>query len=344
MRSHRRLSLLLAGLPLLLSTACITPLMMESATVPLGGRAYKVLGETEAERCLVSILGIPIERDASLHSTLAAARDAIGADALVAVTVDRRQLTTGFYNESCTLVRAKGIRFTDDRAPFLQPGPAVPPVPPKSPPSQPAAEPGAPAAEPAAEPVAEPAAEPAAAERRPATRAERERQAGAKKRRAAEKRRQARLEKKRRAEEKKRQAREKKRQAALEKKRRAEEEKRRAAEAERKAEEEKRKAEEKRRKAEEAKRKAEAERRRAEEARPVPEQYAIFCKYEAGQPILVETKADKIEADFVKCVYFGVRVKKADGSQGVIPFEKIWSVRMRADDKAQPAGPAKPRR
>ncbi len=331
MRSHRRLSLLLAGLPLILATACITPLMMESATVPLGGRAYQVLGETEAEKCLVSILGIPIARDASLHSTLAAARDEIGADALIAVTVDRRQLTTGFYNETCTLVRAKGIRFTGERAPFLQPGPAVPPLPPKSPPSPPAAEPAEPAepAAAAAEPAAAPA-EPAAAERRPATRAEHKRQAAAKKRRAAEKRRQARLEKKRRAAEAERQA-------ALEKKRQTEEKKRRAAEAERKAEEEARLAEEKKRKAEEA-------RRKAEEAKPVPEEYGIFCKYEAGQPILVETKADKIEAEFVKCVYFGVRVKKADGSQGVIPFEKIWSVHMRADEKAQPAGPAQPHR
>lgn len=337
MRSHRRLSLLLAGLPLILATACITPLMMESATVPLGGRAYQVLGETEAEKCLVTILGIPIARDASLHSTLAAARDEIGADALIAVTVDRRQLTTGFYNETCTLVRAKGIRFTGERAPFLQPGPAVPPLPPKSPPSPPAAEPAEPAepAAAAAEPAAAPA-EPAAAERRPATRAERKRQAAAKKRRAAEKRRQARLEKKRRAEEKKRRA--------AEAKRKAEEAKRQAEEAKRKAEAEKGRAEEEARLAEEKKRKAEEARRKAEEAKPVPEEYGIFCKYEAGQPILVETKADKIEAEFVKCVYFGVRVKKADGSQGVIPFEKIWSVHMRADEKAQPAGPAQPRR
>jgi hypothetical protein len=67
----------------------------------------------------------------------------------------------------------------------------------------------------------------------------------------------------------------------------------------------------------------------------------VFCKYKAGDPVRVETKAKVIEAEFVKCVHFGVRVRKKDQGVGVIPFEQIWTVRKVAP--AQPAAPAVPK-
>ena len=327
MRSHPRTSIFISLVALALATACTTPLMMSPATMPLGGKAYEIIGSTQAESCIQSILGIPISTDASLHTTLAKAREAIKADALIEVTVDRYSLMTGFYNQNCTVVHALGIRLTGGQAPFLPPGPAVPPVPPK------------PATPPDVEeppPIPIPAAEPATpAKPKKLTRAERRRLAREEAKKKREEARKKREEAKKAAAEAKRKEAEEKKQAALAAKQKEEEEKR-------KAEEAKKKEEEAKRRAEEEQRKAELAAKAAEEAKPVPAEFSIFCKYKPGQPVLVETKAEKIEAEFVKCVHFGVRVKKAGQEPGVIPFETIWSVRMRAPAEAKPATPAQP--
>ncbi len=116
-----------------------------------------------------------------------------------------------------------------------------------------------------------------------------------------------------------------------EEKRRAREEARREA-----AEEQKRKAEEAKRKAEEEKKTALLRKQAEEEARPVPAEYNIFCRYKPGQKILVETKSEKIEAEFVRCIYRGVQVKRPGKDPEVIPFDKVWAIRMLAPE---PAGP-----
>jgi hypothetical protein len=153
MVNKRGVHLLAALATLALASGCLTPLMMSNSNIPIAGRAYQVLGPTEAESCIQSILGIPISTDASLHTTLAVARDRLKADALIDLTVDRYTLTTGFYNKSCAIVHALAIRFVDAQAPFLEPEPAVPPVP------APAAAARAPAVEqPPAAALAEPAA------------------------------------------------------------------------------------------------------------------------------------------------------------------------------------------
>lgn len=315
MHRHPRATLAVSVGVLALAAACTTPLLVAHSTRPLAGQAYEVIGPTQAEACIQSILGIPIATDASLHTTLAQAREAIKADALIEVTVDRTSLVTGFYNQNCTVVHALGIRLTGGQAPFLEPGPAVPAVPP-APAAPPAVEEPPPAAAPAAATPAKPA-KPA----KKLTRAERRKLAREEARRKRE-------EAKKKREETKRQAAEEKKQAELA--------------AKEKAEQDKRAAEEAKRKAEEDKRKAELAKKAAEEAKPVPAEFSIFCKYQPGQPVLVETKAEKIEAEFVKCVHFGVRVKKPGQEPGVIPFETIWSVRMRAPAEAAPATPAKP--
>jgi hypothetical protein len=320
MRSHPRKFLVLALMGLALATACTTPLLVAPSSRPLGGQPYEILGPTQAESCIQSVLGIPFSTDASLHTTMAKAKEAVKADALIEVTVDRYSLTTGFYNQNCTIVHALGVRLAGGQAPFLQPGPAVPPVPPAPP---------APASPPTVEePPAAPA--PAAAPAEPATpkKAGAARAEPAKKLTRAERRKLARKEARRKREAAKKKAAEDKRQAEL------------AAKA--KAEQEKRAAEDAKKKAEEEKRQAALAAKAAEEAKPVPAEFSIFCKYQPGQPVLVETKAEKIEAEFVKCVHFGVRVKKSGQEPGVIPFETIWSVRMRAPAEASPATPAQP--
>ncbi len=326
MRRHPCSTLALCIGALALATACTTPLLVAHSTRPLDGQAYEVIGPTQAEACIQSVLGIPFATDASLHTTLAKAREAVKADALIEVTVDRTSLVTGFYNQNCTVVHALGIRLTGGRAPFLKPGPAVPPVPPTPP---------APAAPPAVEeppPAAAPAATAPAKPAKPAKKLTR-----------AERRKLAREEARRKREEAKRQREEAKRQREEAKKKAAEEKKQAELAAQAKAEQEKRAAEEAKKKAEDEKRQAELAKKAAEEAKPVPAEFSIFCKYQPGQPVLVETKAEKIEAEFVKCVHFGVRVKKPGQEPGVIPFETIWSVRMRAPAAATPATPAQPR-
>ncbi|MFC1654879.1 hypothetical protein ACFL2F_03645, partial [Myxococcota bacterium] len=99
-------------------------------------------------------------------------------------------------------------------------------------------------------------------------------------------------------------------------------------------------------KAEEEKKKALEKRRAEEEAKPVPDQYKVFCKYKQGDHVRVETKTQVIEAEFQKCMYFGVRVKQKDKGIGVIPFEQIWMVKkiVAPPPKAEPAKPADPKK
>jgi len=302
-----------------LAAGCTTPLLMASSSSPVNGRAFEVLGPTEGESCYANILGIPLSRDASLNTAIKEAKLKVNAEALVDVVVDTWSLYTFFFNKQCTIVHANGIRFTGQKAPYLQPEPAVPPVPPKqeeaAPPPPPKQEAKAKAKAPAQPKEKKKSKRELARERR---KAERER-------------------KKAEREAKKQAALEKKRKAAADKKRKAEE-KRKAAEAKKKAEEEKK------RQAEIAKQKALEKRRAEEEAKPVPDQYKVFCKYKKGQHIRVETKTQVIEAEFQRCMYFGVRVKQKDKGIGVIPFEQIWMVKKIAPPlkKAKPAKPAKP--
>jgi hypothetical protein len=87
------------------------------------------------------------------------------------------------------------------------------------------------------------------------------------------------------------------------------------------------------------------EKRRAEqEAKPVPDRYKIFCKCKQGDWVRVETKTRVIEAEFKKCVYFGIRVKPKGKRLGVIPFEQIWMVKkiVPPPPKTEPAKPVVP--
>jgi hypothetical protein len=301
-----------------LVAGCTTPLLMAPSSSPVNGRAFEVLGPTEGESCYANILGIPLSRDASLHTAVKEAKLKLNAEVLVDVVVDTWSLYTFFFNKQCTIVHANGIRFTGQPAPYLEPTPAVPPVPPKK----------EKAAPPPPPPKEEPKAEaPAKPEKKKSKREL------ARERRKAER-------------ERKKAEREAKRQAALEKKRKAAEEKKHKAEEKRKAAEAKKKAEEeKKRQAEIAKQKALEKRRAEEEAKPVPDQYKVFCKYKKGQHIRVETKTQVIEAEFQRCMYFGIRVKQKDKGVGVIPFEQIWMVKKIAPPpKAEPAKPADPKK
>jgi Skp family chaperone for outer membrane proteins len=289
---------------------CTTPLLMVPSSTPLDGRTFEVAGSTEGESCYANILGIPLSRDASLHAAVREARLKVNAEALIDVVVDSWSLYTFFFNKRCTVVHANGIRFTGQAAPYLEPAPrAIPKTEPAAPPKEEAA-------------VAKVPAQPVEKKK-----SQREL---ARERRKAE--------------------REAKKQAALEKKRKAEEEKRKAAEAGKKAEEEKKRQEElAKKKAEEEKREALQKRRAEEEAKPVPDQYKVFCKYKKGDNVRVETKAQVIEAEFVKCVYFGMRVIQKEKGVGVIPFEQIWVVKKivpvepKTEPKTEPAKPADPK-
>ncbi len=309
-----RCKLVLVVLIVSLVAGCTTPLLMAPSSSPLDGRAFEELGPTEGESCYANILGIPLSRDASLHTAVKEAKLKVNAEALVDVVVDTWSLYTFFFNKQCTVVRAKGVRFTGQPAPYLKPQPAVPPVPPKK------------------EEVIPPAPEEEAKAKSPAKPAEKKtKRQLARERRKAER-------------ERKKAEREAKRQAALEKKRQAQEEKKRQAEAKRKAEEEKKhKAELAKKKAEEEKKKALEKRRAEEEAKPVPAQYKIFCKYKKGDQVRVETKTQVIEAEFLRCMYFGIRVKQKDKEVGVIPFEQIWMVqKIQPPPKSEGKAPAKP--
>jgi hypothetical protein len=87
------------------------------------------------------------------------------------------------------------------------------------------------------------------------------------------------------------------------------------------------------------------EKRRAEqEAKPVPDRYKIFCKCKPGDWVRVETKTRVIEAEFKKCMYFGIRVKPKGQRLGVILFEQIWMVKkiVPPPPKTEPAKPVVP--
>jgi len=302
-----------------LMAGCTTPLLMVPSSSPVDGRAFEVLGPTEGESCYENILGIPLSRDASLHTAVKEAKLRVNAEALVDVVVDTWSLYTFFFNKQCTIVHANGIRFAAQKTPYLEPQPAVPPVPP------------APVKEEAAPPP--PPKEETKAPAQPETKKS--------KRELARERRQA-------ERERKKAEREAKRQAALDKKRQAEEEKKRQAEEKRQAAEAKKKAEEEeKRQAEIAKKKAIEKRRAEEEAKPIPDQYKVFCKYKKGEFIRVETKNQVVEAEFQRCMYFGIRVKQKDTGVGVIPFEQIWMVKKivqpPSSPKAEPAKPAEPK-
>jgi chemotaxis protein histidine kinase CheA len=314
-----RFKLVLVVLGIFAITGCTTPLLMVSSSTPPNGRAFEVLGPTEGESCYENILGIPLSRDASLNTAVKEAKLKLNAEALVDVVVDSWSLYTFFYNKQCTIVHANGIRFTGQPAPYLEPQPAVPPVPPKK---EEAAPPPPPKEEAKAKTPAKPAEK------------KKSKRELARERRKAER-------------ERKKAEREAKKQAALDKKRQAEEEKKRQAEEKRQAAEAKKKAEEeKKRQAEIAKQKALEKRRAEEESKPIPDQYKVFCKYKKGEYIRVETKTQVIEAEFVKCVYFGVRVDQKEKGIGVIPFDQIWMVKkiVPPPQKTEPAKPASPKK
>jgi hypothetical protein len=308
-----RFKLVLVFLVVSMVVGCTTPLLMVPSSSPSNGRAFEVLGPTEGESCYANILGIPLSRDASLHTAVKEAKLKLNAEALVDVVVDSWSLYTFFFNKQCTIVHANGIRFTGQPAPYLEPKPAVPPKEEAAPPPPPKEE--AKAKVPAQPKEKKKSKRELARERR---KAERER---------------------------KKAEREAKKQAALEKKHKAEEERKRKVEAKKKvAEEKKSKAELAKKKAEEKKKKALEKRRAEEEAKPVPDQYKIFCKYKKGAHVRVETKTQVIEAEFLKCMYFGIRVNQKDKGIGVIPFEQIWMVKKSVPPppKAEPAKPAAP--
>jgi hypothetical protein len=299
---------------LLAATGCVGPLLVTPSTTPIENRPYQETGKTTGESCIQSILFIPFSTDASLTTALEDARLKVNADALIDVVVDVTSLYTFFYNKSCTVVHATGIRFSGQQAPFLQPGPAVPAVP------------GLPAEPPAKSPAIPNAKQPAPAEPAPAAHVKAPAKETRKQRRAR-----LALEKRQREEERKKVEFEAQRKAEMEKKEKAEKEK----------------AEQK--KAEQEKAKALALRRAQENSKPVPGQFKIFCKFKTGDAIKVETKGSVIEGKFIRCVYFGVRLKKVDGQEGVIPFETIWTVRKSKPaaktDEAAPKTPvpAKPK-
>lgn len=320
-----RSKLVLVVLGVFMLTGCTTPLLMVPSSSPANGRAFEVLGPTEGESCYANILGIPLSRDASLNTAVKEAKLKLNAEALIDVVVDSWSLYTFFFNKQCTIVHARGIRFTGQPAPYLEPKPAVPAVPP-APPKEEAAPP----------PPKEEAKAKLPAQPKEKKKSKKEL---ARERRKAER-------------ERKKAEREAKKQAALEKKRKAAEEKKLKEEAKKKAgEEKKRKAELAEKKAEEEKKKALEKRRAEEESKPVPDQYKVFCKYKPGDHVRVETKTQVIEAEFQKCMYFGVRVKQKDKGIGVIPFEQIWMVKKIAapspggsqpSSKSEGKAPAKP--
>jgi len=108
---------------------CTFPHMLATSTTPVEGKAYQETGKTWGKACIKSILFVPFSFDASLQTALKNAREKVNADALINVVVDSEQLWALFYNHVCTTVHGTGIRFTGQKAPFLEPGPATPEVP-----------------------------------------------------------------------------------------------------------------------------------------------------------------------------------------------------------------------
>ncbi|MBW1873630.1 MAG: hypothetical protein JRJ19_16300, partial [Deltaproteobacteria bacterium] len=133
MSSVKKISCLVAIIILVTATGCLTPLLMSPATTPIDGRAYQVTGQAQGESCIESIMFIPFSTDASLLAAMQDAKQKVNAEALINVVVDQKSLYTFFYNRVCTVVHATGIRFTGQKAPFIEPGPVVPLVPAKVP-------------------------------------------------------------------------------------------------------------------------------------------------------------------------------------------------------------------
>lgn len=71
---------------------------------------------------------------------------------------------------------------------------------------------------------------------------------------------------------------------------------------------------------------AETERKAKLPTKTVPDRYRIFCKYEPGDMVRVETKAKAVQAEFVRCDANGVQLRKRK-KVGTIPFRKIWTIK-----------------
>jgi len=77
---------------------------------------------------------------------------------------------------------------------------------------------------------------------------------------------------------------------------------------------------------------------------PIPDQYKTFCQYSAGDQVRVETKAQVLEVEFVKCVHSGIQVKAKGKPSRVVPFGQVWMVKLLSGTKPQgkPVAPITP--
>lgn len=98
---------------LLQLTGCAhTPGGLSEATEPLNGRSYEEIGKVEATDSKVSLFGIiPISSSNSVQNAIDSAKEKIGADALIKVTVENYSQFWILLSNDSIVVRGVGIKF-----------------------------------------------------------------------------------------------------------------------------------------------------------------------------------------------------------------------------------------
>lgn len=106
----RRLFLTLAALNL---AACAhIPGGLTDSTEPLNSRTYVEIGKVEATSSKLSLFGvIPISNSNSIQNAIDSAKEQIGADALIKVTVEGYSQWWLLFSNDSIVVRGVGIKF-----------------------------------------------------------------------------------------------------------------------------------------------------------------------------------------------------------------------------------------
>jgi hypothetical protein len=94
-------------------TSCAhVPGGIAESTEPLNNRTYEELGKTEASDSRVSLFGIiPISNSNSIQKAVDLAKEKIGADALIKVTVESYSQWWLLFTNDAIVVRGVGIKF-----------------------------------------------------------------------------------------------------------------------------------------------------------------------------------------------------------------------------------------
>jgi hypothetical protein len=106
--------LLVITMSVLLTGCASAPGGIAASNTPLHAKPYNVIGPTSGSDCRYAILGIiPVTKGNTTREAVEKARENIGADALIEITVENCTQFWILFTKTITRVDAQGIRFKD---------------------------------------------------------------------------------------------------------------------------------------------------------------------------------------------------------------------------------------